>query len=148
LIDAPSRRFLQGPYFLLIAYALENYFKARLVHRNQESFRNRLLIKIPNYINQHDLLRLAQAVEMELTVSEEELLFRLSNNSIWAARYPVPAGPNGIITAQKFSDGKSHLTAYLGPRDIDRIHEFIDRCRERVKHEIDGQNNKALHQKR
>jgi hypothetical protein len=144
LIDAPSRRLLQGPYFLLMAYALENYFKALLVHRNKESFRNRLLFKIPNYINQHDLLRLANKVGMKLSVPEEKLLFRLSNNSIWAARYPVPIDPNGIITTHKFSDGKWHLTAYLGPKDIDLIHQVIERCREVVKREIGVLNTKAL----
>ena len=74
---------------------------------------------------------------MKLNVPEEELLFRLSNNSIWAGRYPVPADPNGIITVRKFSDGKSRLTAYLGPQDIDRIHAFIERCRKVIKHEIE-----------
>ena len=137
LIHASCRKFVQGPYFLLIAYTLENYFKALLIHRNRESIRNRVLAKIPKYINEHNLLRLAHAVGMKLNVPEEELLFRLSNNSIWAGRYPVPADPNGIITVRKFSDGKSRLTAYLGPQDIDRIHAFIERCRKSIKQEIE-----------
>ncbi len=135
-IHAPLRKLVQSPFFLLIAYALENYFKALLVNKNRDSFRNRLLTKIPKYIDKHDLRDLAQEVGMKLTVPEQELLFRLSNHSVWVARYPVPRGPNEIITAQKFSDGKSRLTAYLGPQDIDRIHRFIDRCQELVEKEI------------
>lgn len=120
-------RHVFGPYFLLIAYAIEDYFKALLVHKNQKSLDNKILKNIPPYINTHDLLQLARKVGMTVTMPEEDLLVRLSRNSIWKARYPVPTGPNGIAATQKFSDGKTYLTDYFGPKDISLIHSFLDR---------------------
>ena len=121
---------VQAQYFMLIAYAMENYFKAILVHRERESLRNRLLRTLPRYLKEHDLIKLARRVKLSLSVPEEELLTRLSRNSVWAARYPVPTGPNGIRAMEQFSDGRSYLTAYFGPKDVDRLKEFMDRLRE------------------
>jgi HEPN domain-containing protein len=70
VVSGPSRKNLQGPYFLLTAYAIENYFKALLIHKNRESFRNKLLTKLPNYVKEHDLLRLARQVSKKLTIEE------------------------------------------------------------------------------
>jgi hypothetical protein len=144
VVSTLGRKNVQGPYFLLTAYALENYFKALLVHKNRESFRNKLITKIPDYIKEHDLLRLAREVAMKLAVAEEDLLFRLSRNSIWAARYPVPTGPDGITAIQQFSDGKTYLIAYFRPEDVDRIHGFVNRLREYVTLQIRISHNKAL----
>ena len=129
---APGRKCIQGAYFLLTAYAVENFFKALLIHKKRESFRNKLLTSIPKYINEHDLLRLAQTADMKLTLLEEDLLFRLSRSSIWTARYPVPTGPNAITAVREFSDGKTHLVAYYRPEDVDQIHTFVNRLREYV----------------
>ena len=128
---------VQAQYFMLIAYAMENYFKALLVQRNRESLRNRLLRALPSYLKEHDLIKLAHRVKLSLSVSEEELLTRLSRNSVWAARYPVPIGPNGIRAMQEFSDGRSYLTAYFGPTDVDRLKEFTDRLRHIVDNETE-----------
>jgi len=122
-------KYVHGPYFLLVAYAIEDYFKALLVHKNRESLRNKVLNDIPSYIKTHDLLLLARNVGMTCTIVEEDLLVRLSKNSLWAARYPVPTGPNAIAAMRKFSDGRTYLTAYFGPEDADRIRAFIDRLR-------------------
>jgi hypothetical protein len=127
LTRLPRGKYVQGPYSLLIAYAIEDYFKALLVYKNQGSFRNRLLNDIPSYIKTHDLLQLGRDVGMTFTIVEEDLLVRLSRNSTWAARYPVPTGPTGIAAMRQFSDGKTYLTAYFGPEDVDRIHRFLDR---------------------
>lgn len=136
VVSAPCRKNVQGPYFLLTAYALENYFKALLMHKNRETLRNRLLTKIPNYVKQHDLLQLASEVGIKLTVIEEDLLCRLSRNSMWAGRYPVPTGPNSFSAIRQFSNGKTYLVAYFSPADIDRVNDFVDRLREYVTVEI------------
>jgi hypothetical protein len=68
----------------------------------------------------------------------EELLSRLSRNSIWAARYPVPTEPDAIRAMEQFSDGQSYLNAYFGPKDFDRIHQFLNCLREYVRTEIDS----------
>lgn len=144
VVSVPCRKNVQGPYFLLTAYGLENYFKALLVCKNRQSFRNKLLTKIPDYIKEHDLLRLARKVSMKLTLLEEDLLSRLSRNSIWEARYPVPTGPNGITAIQQFSDGKTYLVAYFRPEDVDQIHGFVNRLREYVIAETGISHNKGL----
>jgi hypothetical protein len=134
-LDRLSRgkgRHIHGAYFLLIAYAMEDYFKALLIHKNRESLCNRLLSDIPEYIKTHDLLQLARNVGMTVTMLEEDLLVRLSRNSIWAARYPVPTGPNGIAALRQFSNRKTYLMAYFGPEDVDRIRGFLDRLHKDV----------------
>lgn len=129
VVGIPDRKLVQGPYFLLVAYALENYFKALLIHRNKESLKNRLLSTLPDYLKKHDLIELARDINLGLDITEEDLLLRLGRNSIWAARYPVPTGPGALAAMRKYSDGKHYLTAYLGPSDVSRVHGFIDRLR-------------------
>lgn len=144
VVDTPRRKNVQGQYFLLIAYALENYSKALLVHRNRESLRNKLLVNIPNYVKQHDLLQLARDIQFKLTVPEEELLSRLSQNSIWGARYPVPTGPDDITAIKRFSDGDTYFTAYFGPQDADRIRDFVERLRGYVTKKIRLTHNNSI----
>ena len=77
-----------------------------------------------------------------IDVAEEELLLRLGRNSIWAARYPVPIGPGALAAMKKFSNGKYYLTAYLGPKDVGRVHDFVDRLRGIVIQEVGVLHNK------
>ena len=123
---------LQAPYFMLVAYALENYCKAYLVRRNEPKLRNRILTRLPDYLKDHDLARLVARVDFPLAAPEEELLARLTRCSLWAGRYPVPTGPNGMLNIQEFSDGRKYLLAYFAGPDLKRIHDFIDRLRQHV----------------
>lgn len=120
---------VQGPYFVLIAYAVENLFKATLVHRNHESLRNRLLSSLPRYLSEHDLIRLAQRVKFSISVPDQDLLTRLTRNSVWAGRYPVPTGPHSSRALQQYSDGRVYLTAFFAPKDVDRLHDLLNRIR-------------------
>jgi hypothetical protein len=145
VLGIPNRKLVQGPYFLLIAYALENYFKALLIHRNRTSLQNKLLSALPDYLKKHDLIELARDVNIAIDVTEEELLLRLSRNSIWSARYPVPTDPDALAAMKrlrKFSDGKYYLTAYLGPNDMSRVRGFVDRLRRIVINEIGDLHDK------
>lgn len=135
-VGPQARKNIQAPYFMLLAYAIENYLKALVVHRNRESLRNIMLAEIPKYIKGHDLVKLARKINFELAVHEEELLTRLSRNSIWDARYPVPMDSAGIRSTQEFSDGKAYFIAYFGPQDVKRIHLFLDRLCAHVHNEI------------
>ena len=47
LKQVPQRKSVQGQYLMLMAYALENYFKAILIHRNMDSLSNYLQSKLP-----------------------------------------------------------------------------------------------------
>ena len=141
IVGIPERKFVQGPYFLLVAYALENYFKALLIHRNKELLKNRLFSALPDYLKKHDLIELAHDNDFKLDINEEDLLLRLCRSSIWAARYPVPTGPGALAAMRKYSDGKSYLTAHLGPNDVSHVHGFIDRLRGLALKEIKGLHN-------
>ena len=135
-IQMSNRKYVQGPYSMLMAYAIENYFKAILIHRDTDFQRNRMVPNLPTYIKKHDLVKLANKAKVTLDLSEEELLNRLSRNSIWAARYPIPTSPDALTTEQKLSDGTTYLVACLAPHDIDRINKFIVRLRDYVNNEI------------
>jgi hypothetical protein len=131
-VNTSNRKYVQGAFSLLIAYALENYFKALLIHRNQKDLKGWLLTNLPGYLKEHDLGKLATKLKFKLDTSEEELLCRLSRSSIWAARYPVPIEPQALANMKKFSTGQSYFIAYYAPQDIRRIHNFIDRLRNHV----------------
>jgi hypothetical protein len=135
-VKTSNRKYVQGSYSLLIAYALENYFKALLIHQNQKDLKGWLITELPEYLKKHDLGKLASQSKFKLDVSEEELLFRLSRSSIWVARYPIPIEPEDLANMKKFSNGQSYLVAYYAPQDIKRIHNFIDRLRNHVLTEI------------
>lgn len=138
IVSIPNRKYVQGAFSLLIAYALENYFKALLIHRERKFLKGKLLSKLPKYVKKHDLINLAGKLKFKLEVSEEELLSRLTRSSMWAARYPIPVGPNALTAMQMLSNGRSHLTAYYTPNDINRIHNFIERLSNHVLTEIDN----------
>jgi len=137
-VNTSGRKDIQGAFSLLIAYALENYFKALLVYRNQKNLKGWLLTKLPRYLNQHDLIKLASKLRFKLDISEEELLCRLSRSSIWAARYPIPIEPESLANMKNFSTGQSYFIAYYAPQDIKRIHDFVDRLRNYVLAEIEN----------
>ena len=129
---------VQDAYLMLVAYAIENYCKSLLIHRNRESLKNKIIIKIPHYIKHHDLIKLARSINLDLTIHEEELLSRLTRNSVWAARYPIPVDLDSFRLTQNLSDRNSYLIAYSGPDDVNLIINFIDRLRKYVSKEIDN----------
>jgi hypothetical protein len=135
-VKTSNRKYVQGSYSLLIAYTLENYFKALLIHQNQKDLKGWLLTKLPGYLNDHVLGRLASKSKFKLDTSEEELLCRLSRSSIWASRYPIPLEPKKLANVEKLSNGQYYLTPYYAPQDIKRIHDFVDRIRNHVLAEI------------
>jgi len=126
---------LQGPYFMLVAYALENLFKAVIVQQQEKKVREQVLNtrRLPKIIEGHDLVALAQAVGLAINVSEEDLLTRLCWNSIWAGRYPVPVDCGGLRNVKVYSDGKAYLTAYFSPNDVERLNALIERVKTHVR---------------
>ena len=101
-----------------------------------DSLRNWLQSDLPSYIKSHNLVRLARESNIHLNTNEEELLCRLSRYSTWAARYPVPTGPDSLTAAKELSDGRTYLMAYYAPTDLDRILLFASRLRKAALNEI------------
>jgi hypothetical protein len=132
----PKRKCLQEAYLLLIAYALENFLKALLVHQNQKTLKGFLHLNLPKYLHNHDLIKLASQAGFKIALPEEELFSRLSRFSMWAARYPLPTRHTGLANVTILSDGKPYLNAYYKPQDIDQIHSITDRLRKYVVTEI------------
>jgi len=142
IVSIPNRKNVQVAYLLLIAYALENFLKALLIHQNQKTLKGRLLQKLPGYLLSHDLIELSSKATFNINVSEEELFCRLSRFSIWKARYPIPLYSDTLANMKILSDEKAHLTDYYKPQDINLIHNIIDRLRKYVVTEISNGNNK------
>jgi len=143
VIQTPSRKNVQGQHLMLVAYAMENYFKALFIHRNKESLRHKLISDLPTEISTHNLIKLARVMDIPFEQGEEELLCRLSRYSVWAARYPTPVGPDLFSAVKELSDGRTYLMAYSAPTDLDRIQAFLSRLRTTVLEEIAQQNAPA-----
>lgn len=138
IVSLPDRKYVQPAYFMLVAYAIENYCKALLVFQHKNELQNRVLEELPGYLNNHNLAGLARDIGMTLAVPDEELLFRLTRNSKWSARYPIPTGASATAAARELSDGRQYLVAYLGPNDLNRIDEFVDRLTAFVNEQLEA----------
>jgi len=126
---------LQGTYFMLIAYTLENLFKAMIIWERQATLRKQVLStggKLPEVINNHDLICLAKEAHFVIDIGDEDLLTRLYHNSLWAGRYPVPANPGRLKNVKVYSDGKDYLTAHFSPNDIARLNALVQRVKTHV----------------
>jgi hypothetical protein len=111
-----------GVYFMLIAYALENFLKSDHVKKMVRGKRNSLLYveELPAELKSkggHELVDLARTVGIELESSEADLLNRLARCAKWAGRYPVPT---------RFKDiGPSVMFA----SDVKKIKRLIERVK-------------------
>jgi len=134
--------YFQAVYSMLIAYALENLFKAMIIREQQDTFRTHIMNeggKLPGKIKSHDLIRLAKEAHFKFNASDEDLLARLHRNSEWAGRYPVPVSSSGLKNIKVFTtDGKPHLTAFLSPNDIDLLIDLVHRVKTHIKHTLNS----------
>jgi hypothetical protein len=127
---------LEGVYFMLIAYALENLFKALIIREHCDDIENEVLStggKLPGVAKSHDLISLAKAAHFTINVGDEDLLTRLHWNSVWAGRYPVPVDYGGLKNVKVYSDGKGYLVACFYSNDIDRLNALVQRVRTHVR---------------
>jgi len=120
----------------LIAYALENFLKALLIHQKQKTLGACLHQSLREYFKGHDPIELASKAKFNIDVSEEELFCRLSRYFIWKARYPIPLSSDALANVKILSDEKAHFTDYYKPQDIETIHSIINRLRKYVVTEI------------
>ncbi len=117
----------QAPYFMLLAFATENLLKAAAVARNSISYKAefRKTLKFPSELKSHDLVQLAQFVELPFTKEEEDLLRRLTRSAIWFGRYPAPLGYKEMSGSQQFIDGNERSLSWFGGNDVARLNAFI-----------------------
>lgn len=132
---------IQGVYFMLIALAIENLCKAAYIWGNRDKLSVLDLFSgssLPSKIKTHKLKELVEEVGFRVNVSDEDLLTRLSINSIWAGRYPVPTDSNKLKNVEVFSDGKPYLTALFYSHDIQRLDSLIQRIRAHITAKMAG----------
>lgn len=126
------KRLLQATYFMLVAYAIENYLKAILVVENKEKYRQYILHtgNLPEDLknNGHDLNRLIKSSKLALTEGESSLLTRLYRHSVWQGRYPVPVKAEDLnITATYNGKGFDKKAIGLWSEDINELKILIRR---------------------
>ncbi|MEA2086307.1 MAG: hypothetical protein U9O84_04645 [Chloroflexota bacterium] len=124
------KRLLQSTYFMLVAYAIENYFKAIMIAESEATYRSEILRtgKLPQALNNHNLITLTRKTKFTLTDIETNLLTRLSRNSVWQGRYPVPVNANQL-NSMAVHNGRATFTAFLAPGDINNLDNLIRRIR-------------------
>jgi hypothetical protein len=138
VVHTSGRADVQGAFFVLVAYAIENLTKAALIHREKAQFRNRLLKSLPAFLSSHDLTHLAGKAGFSMSIVEQDLLVRLSRNSVWAGRYPVPTGPDALSAMAEYADGRSYLTACFYSSDVEQIELLFRRMRSSIISEVEG----------
>jgi len=125
-----------GPYFMLIAFAVENYFKAAIVKKKyldfKKEFRENKKQKFPKDLNSHKLINLAKKAGFILSKGEEGLLRRLTRHAIWAGRYPIPTDYSKSTISELFSDGTEHAVSYYGGDDVERLNILLKDIEERL----------------
>jgi len=120
-----------GTYYMLIAYAIENILKAKIISKKCSEFKKYVEQKweLPPDLKNHNLFKLAKDVNISLNSSEESYLRRLSRAAIWAGRYPVPTKYKGLM-GKKYSDGELHMESFFTRGEIEKIKKLLDKLLE------------------
>lgn len=128
----------QGPFFMLLAFATENLFKAAIVKENSAIFLQQFKTdkKFPKQLQTHTLVELAKLANFKFNTQEEDLLRRLTRHAIWAGRYPVPLKYHDSSGIENFEDGKEYLVSWFAGNDLERLKALIECINEQLGLEI------------
>jgi hypothetical protein len=83
------------PIFMLHGFALENAFKAVVIHQERSLISRK---KLSDKLHEHDLIKLAQLAKVPLSSQEKQILHWISEVVRWKARYPTPTGAKYLAT--------------------------------------------------
>ena len=129
-------RYLQAIYSMLVAYAIENLYKAILILQNKKQYEQDIVREesLPRELKtpRHDLVKLVRKLNLNIDTDEINLLLRLSRNSHWQGRYPVPAKAKDLKNVV-MHDGIPHFVAFLAPSDFPKIESLISRIKQHIK---------------
>ncbi len=125
---------LHDPYFILISYALENLLKALIIRDRSDEIRSQFAQtgRLPSLIKEHDLVRLSKKSNIKLDITEEDILMRLSRQSKWKSRYPVPVELSDMMNILKYSDGKAYFADYYKPDDLGLLDAIVKRVKDHL----------------
>ncbi len=127
---------IQNPYYLLIGYSLENYFKAVIVKQNKEKFYKYSKSKgrLHKYLDEHNLVNLSKRANLKLKPNHINFLEYITEFIVWSGRYNI----------QKFSNSKLlGLKSYMG-NGIERVKELYQLLYERSGFSIHFDNSQSL----
>lgn len=109
--------YLQAIYSMLVAYAIENLYKASLILQNKKQYEQEIQQKggLPSELrtSRHNLLDLVNKLNFNIDKDEKNLLLRISRHSYWQGRYPVPIKAKDLNSVE-MHDGIPHFVAFLG----------------------------------
>lgn len=125
---------VHAPYFMLVAFAMENLCKAVLIQRNRRLLASQPT-RMPQFLKTHDLRNLFKLLNIKASVEVEDLLIRLTKCSLWFGRYPVPINAAEFGGNADFSDGVRRLTAMFLKEDVPnlkflivQLQAYVDKC--------------------
>jgi hypothetical protein len=127
------KQLLQGIYFMLTAYAIENLLKAILIRQSTEDYKREVMRthELPKDLKEHDLMVLINKTNLKTNQTEINLLSRLYRSSVWQGRYPVPVKAVQLTSIVMHGE-EAHFTAFLAPNDIPNLKLLIKRIRKHI----------------
>jgi hypothetical protein len=122
----PYRTMISGSILMLFGLAIECYLKGIYVKQGNKLAENGKLVKIPE-TNMHDLLGIANKVNISFSKAEKDILNHLKKNVLYAGRYPIPK--NYTQNKSKYSKGGIPLIdRIIGlPDELELIYKIITR---------------------
>jgi hypothetical protein len=124
---------IQEIYFMLTAFAIENFCKGIIVNQKEKEWEPKRFDKIPDILNNHDLLRLIKYAKLGIDLVDEEILEKLSRYAIWNARYHLPQFFNAIEKHKTLSDGSVCHVAHMAFSDLSHIEDIVRRLSDLAK---------------
>jgi hypothetical protein len=115
-------------YFMLVAYAIENLLKGRIIRANSKALRSEVEVhlRMPDTLKTHDLCALAkQAGKAGLASGYADILKRLSRSATWYGRYPVPIRPQGLEPFTQTSEGEHISLTHYSSSDLHEIRRVV-----------------------
>ena len=115
-------------YYMLLAYAIENILKAKIVSIKCLEFKEKIddSGRLPEELKSHDLYDLAKRLDISLNLKEESYLKRLSRSAVWTGRYPAPIKFEDLM-GREYSDGEIHEESFFTRGEIKEIKKLINK---------------------
>ncbi len=127
--------YLQAVYSMLVAYAIEDLYKASLILQKRKQYEEEILRErgLPKELKtpRHNLLDLVQKLNLSIDEHEIGLLLRLSRNSHWQGRYPVPIKATDLNSVAIHKE-IPHFVGFLAPNDLVKVESLVSRIREHI----------------
>jgi hypothetical protein len=119
-------------YFMLSAFAIENFLKARIITANLDQFQADVdsYHRLPAALKTHDLSALAiQAGKPGLASGYADILARLTRSATWYGRYPAPTTPQGLDPFTESPDGEPISLTHYTSTDLEEIRRVVSEVR-------------------